>query len=70
MKKNSGTANEVLGISPSELTGMSVDEIKACIRTVQDGMSEFDRIMTEDDIDKAAEQILIDAQEDEEDEEE
>ena len=69
MKYNSGMANEILGISPSELTGMSVDEIKACIRTVQDGMSEFEPRMTEKEIDDVAHQIFVDAQEDEEDEE-
>ena len=61
MQKNSGTANEILGISPSELTGLSLDEIKNLIRDVQDGLSASEPRMTEDEILSTAEQIYKDA---------
>jgi hypothetical protein len=38
MKKNSGASNEILGVSPSELTGLSVTEIEQLIRRVQSGV--------------------------------
>lgn len=66
MQKNSGTANEILGISPSQLTGYSVEQIAQFIRDVQNGMATSEPGMTEDEIQQAAKQIFIDAQEDEE----
>ncbi len=63
LPKNSGTANEILGISPSELTGLSLDEIKNLIRDVQDGLSASEPRMNEEEIDEAAKKILVDAQE-------
>ena len=61
MQKNSGTANEILGISPSELTGFSLDEIKNLIRDVQDGLLASEPRMSDDEILSAAEQIYKDS---------
>lgn len=62
MQKNSGTANEILGISPSELTGMSIPEIKNLIALTQAGLAASEPRMTDDEIDEAAKKIFADAQ--------
>lgn len=56
---NSGTSNEILGISASELTGYSVEEIAAMIERVQSGTQ--DGNMTADEIQEAAETIYKEA---------
>lgn len=61
MKSISNESYEVLGINPSELTGMSTEEIADLIRKVQSGLSISEPRMTENEIQDAAEKIHKDA---------
>ncbi|MHB0966004.1 MAG: hypothetical protein ACYC36_06060 [Bellilinea sp.] len=61
MKRISNKSYEVLGINPSELTGMSTEEIADLIRKVQSGLSISEPRMTEDEIQETAEKIHKDA---------
>ncbi len=59
MKQYSGTSNEILGVSASELTGYTVEELAEMIRQVQAGTQ--DGNMTADEIQEAAETICKEA---------
>ena len=57
----SNTSNEILGVSPSELAGYSVEQIAQFIRDVDNGLSATEPGMTEEEIQAAAENIFADA---------
>jgi len=59
MKSYSGICDEVLGVSASELTGYSVEEIAEMIRRVQAGTQDGE--MSEEEIQEAAETIYKEA---------
>ena len=57
----SNTSNDILGVSPSALSGLPQSEIADMIRLVQAGLAETEPHMTENEIQAAAKQIFADA---------
>jgi CO dehydrogenase/acetyl-CoA synthase epsilon subunit len=57
----SNTSNDILGVSPSELAGYTIDEIAGLIQKAQAGLALSEPRMTEKEIFEAAKKIYADA---------